>query len=299
MMIKEPVLASPPTADLELGALLAHGVQRLRASPAGTGAGATPELDAELLLTFTLGTTRARLRSHPEALATDAQYQRYRELLERRATGEPLAYVIGRKDFWSLRLAVTPAVLVPRPETELLVERALALRAEDFGRVVDLGTGSGAIALTLAHERPGWQVSATDISAAALAVARENAESLNLRRVQFLLGSWFEPLAGRAFDLIVSNPPYVAAGDPAMNDPALRREPRGALTPGPDGMASLRAIISSAPAHLERDGWLLLEHGADQAAEVARELVAHGFGHVRSHRDLAGHDRMTEAKRQW
>ena len=285
------------TRDHLLGTLLERGAQRLRISAAAQGPGATPDLDAELLLVHILGTSRARLRSHPEEAASAAQSRRYTELLERRATGEPLAYVIGRRDFWSLRLTVTPAVLVPRPETELLVERALALRHEEFGRVVDLGTGSGAIALTLASERPGWQVAATDVSEEALAIARTNAESLDLKRVQFLHGSWFEPLVGRTFDLIVSNPPYVAEDDPAMQDPALRHEPRGALTPGGDGMASLRAIIAAAPDYLERDGWLLLEHGSDQAAEVTRELVARGLRHVRSHRDLAGHERMTEAQR--
>jgi len=285
------------TRDHLLGTLLERGAQRLRISAAAQGPGATPDLDAELLLVHILGTSRARLRSHPEEAASAAQSKRYTELLERRATGEPLAYVIGRRDFWSLRLTVTPAVLVPRPETELLVERALALRHEEFGRVVDLGTGSGAIALTLASERPGWQVAATDVSEEALAIARTNAESLDLKRVQFLHGSWFEPLVGRTFDLIVSNPPYVAEDDPAMQDPALRHEPRGALTPGGDGMGSLRAIIAAAPDYLERDGWLLLEHGSDQAAEVTRELVARGLRHVRSHRDLAGHERMTEAQR--
>jgi release factor glutamine methyltransferase len=284
--------------EQRFGALLDRGARRLRASAAGHGPAATPDLDAELLIAYVLGTSRARLRSHPEDTASDLQAKRYRELIERRATGEPLAYVIGRRDFWSLRLAVTPAVLVPRPETELLIERALALRHEEFGRVVDLGTGSGAIALALASERAGWQVAATDVSEEALAIARSNAESLDLKRVQFLQGSWFEPLAGRTFDLIVSNPPYVAADDPAMQDPALRHEPRGALTPGLDAMASLRAIIESAPDYLERDGWLLLEHGSDQAAEVSRELVVRGFRHVRSHHDLAGHERMTEAQRK-
>jgi release factor glutamine methyltransferase len=287
------------TADRTLAALLERGSHRLRASPAAESPGATPDLDAELLLVFVLGTSRARIRSHPEDAATDAQSKRYSALIDRRASGEPLAYVVGRRDFWSLRLTVTPAVLVPRPETELLVERALALRHEEFGRVVDLGTGSGAIALTLASERPGWQVAGTDVSEEALVVARANAESLELKRVQFLHGSWFEPLAGRTFDLIVSNPPYVAENDPAMQDPALRHEPRRALTPGGDGMASLRAIIAAAPDYLERDGWLLLEHGSAQAAEVARELVARGLSHVRSHRDLAGHERMTEAQREY
>jgi release factor glutamine methyltransferase len=286
------------TPELHLGALLQQGARLLRASVAGQGPGATPDLDAELLLVHAFGTRRSRLRSHPEDTASEEQYQRYLALIERRAKGEPLAYIVGRKDFWSLRLAVTPAVLVPRPETELLVERALALGPREFGRAVDLGTGSGAIALSLASERPGWEVAATDVSEEALAVARGNAESLDLRRVQFLHGSWFEPLAGRTFDVIVSNPPYVAADDPAMQDVALRHEPYGALTPGgADAMASLRAIIASAPDYLERDGWLLLEHGAGQAAQVASELVARGLRHVRSHHDLAGHQRVTEARR--
>ena len=285
------------TQEDSLSALLERGARKLRASEAARGPGATPDLDAELLLSHTLGTSRARLRSHPEALADPAQRERYLAFIDRRSTGEPLAYVIGRKDFWSLQLAVTPAVLVPRPETELLVERALALRPEEFGRVVDLGTGSGAIALSLAQERPGWLVTATDVSEEALAVARANSVTLRLERVQFLRGSWFAPLGRHTFDIIVSNPPYVAADDPAMRDAALRHEPQGALTPGPDAMASLRTIIDAAPDYLERDGWLLLEHGMTQAAEVAGELVARGFRHVRSHRDLAGHERMTEARR--
>jgi release factor glutamine methyltransferase len=296
-MTSDNITENMTTSENTLGALLERGGQRLRASVAGQGPTATPNLDAELLLTYVLGTSRARLRSHPEDVSTEEQRHRYLALLERRATGEPLAYVVGTKDFWSLRLTVTPAVLVPRPETELLVERALALRHEEFGRIVDLGTGSGAIALSLAQERPGWHVTATDVSAEALAIARANAESLNLKRVQFERGSWYEPLAGRTFDLIVSNPPYVAADDPAMHDPALLHEPRGALTPGADALASLRAIIAAAPDYLERDGWLLLEHGADQAAAVARELVARGLRHVRSHHDLAGHERITEAQR--
>jgi release factor glutamine methyltransferase len=280
-----------------LGALLEQGARRLRASAAAQGPAATPDLDAELLLTYAFGTSRARLRSHPETLAGETEHERYVALIERRATGEPLAYVMGRKDFWSLQLTVTPAVLVPRPETELLVERALALRSDRFGRAVDLGTGSGAIALSLSKERPEWLVTATDVSEDALAVARANAAALGLERVRFLQGNWFGPLSGCTFDIIVSNPPYVAADDPAMRDPALRHEPQGALSPGADAMTSLRAIIHSAPDYLERDGWLLLEHGATQAPEVARELVARGLRHVRSHRDLAGHQRMTEAQR--
>jgi release factor glutamine methyltransferase len=194
---------------------------------------------------------------------------------------------------------VTPAVLIPRPETELVVERALALlpgtqaAAGDL-RVADLGTGSGAIALALASERPRWALTATDQSEAALAVARDNAARLNLGHIEFVAGNWFAPLTGRRFEAIVSNPPYVAAGDPALA--ALRHEPAGALSPGPGGLEALRQLIAEAPAHLERNGWLLLEHGADQADAVAAALVAAGYARVRCHRDLAGRDRVTEGR---
>jgi len=237
------------------------------------------------------------LRSHPEEVATDVQSKRYADLIERRATGEPLAYVLGRGDFWSLRLTVTPAVLVRglRPSCWWSAPWIFGARNSDVS--LDLGTGSGAIALTLASERPGWQVSATDVSEDALAIARVNAESLDLKRVQFLQGSWFQPLAGRTFDLILSNPPYVAADDPAMQDPALRHEPRGASPRESMRWASLRAIIESAPDYLERDGWLLLEHGSGQAAEVTRE-TCRARPHSRTlHRESRGHERMTEAQR--
>jgi release factor glutamine methyltransferase len=274
------------------GELLATATARLAASGS-----ATPHLEAELLLAHVRGQARARLKSHPEDRVDAAHSERFRALIERRAASEPLAYLVGFKDFWTLRLAVTPAVLVPRPETELLVERALHLRPEAAGCVLDLGTGSGAIALALASERSDWQVTATDVSADALAVARANAASLGLARVEWLQGSWFEPLALRRFDLIVSNPPYIGAGEPELSAAELRSEPRGALSPGEDALSSLRAIVHGAGEHLEPGGWLLLEHGARQAAELTRELVGRGFRHVRSHRDLAGHERTTEA--QW
>jgi release factor glutamine methyltransferase len=274
------------TAQLTAGALLAQATQRL--------AGAA--LDAQLLLAHALGVTRTRAMTHLERVPDATDAHRYAGLIERRAGGEPLAYLLGIKEFWSLPLKVGPQVLVPRPETELLVERALALRTEAAGRVADLGTGSGAVALALALERPHWQVIATDVSADALALAQANAVALNLGRIEYLQGHWFAPLRGRSFNLIVSNPPYVAETDPAMQDPALRHEPRIALTPGRDAYSCLREIIQGAPEHLERDGWLLLEHGADQASEVARELVGRGFRSVRSHRDLAGHERVTEAQ---
>jgi len=276
-------------------ALLAWGVQRLAAGRPGEASAAG--LDAELVLAYALGTSRAWLRAHPEVHADPVQHARYHEMLERRAAGEPVAYILGEKEFWSLRLKVSPAVLIPRPETELLIERALELHPAAHARVLDLGTGSGAIALALARERPDWQLVATDLSAAALEVARANAAALHLVRVAFLQGSWYGPVGKERFDLIVSNPPYIASADPALLDPALRHEPRMALTPGADAMFCLRAIIGAASEHLERDGWLLLEHGAGQAQEVQRELVAHGLGHVRSHRDLAGHLRVSEARR--
>jgi release factor glutamine methyltransferase len=281
--------------NLTIGALLALGAERLRRASAPDPGGRS--LDAEVLLAHALSMSRTQLKTRPENVPDTERAQHFADLLERRAAGEPVAYILGYKDFWTLRLAVNPSVLVPRPETELLVERALALGPDSTARVVDLGTGSGAIALSLAREKPDWAVVATDVSEQALAVARNNASLLDLGRVEFLAGRWLEPLATRRFDLIVSNPPYIAEADPALLDPALMREPQTALTSGPDGLAAIREIVASAPRYLERRGWVILEHGADQAAAVARELVVRGFGHVRSHRDLAGHERTTEA--QW
>ena len=284
------------STGVNVGTALADAVQLLSAD-GGAHSAASAHLDAEVLLAHVLGSTRARLIADPQATVAEAVLARYRSLIERRAAGEPLAYLTGWRDFWSLRLAVSPAVLVPRPETELLVERALTLRPAPVGRVADLGTGCGAIALALASERPVWDVIATDVSADALAVARMNAASLSLPRVEFRLGSWYAPLAGERYDLLLSNPPYVAAGDPALSRPPLALEPAVALSPGADALACLRTLVHGAGRHLERDGWLLLEHGADQGREVRGALVAAGFRSVRSHRDLAGHERMTEAQK--
>jgi release factor glutamine methyltransferase len=253
----------------------------------------SPRLDAELLLAHVLGVNRAWLAAHADETLEAPEFH---SLVERRAAGEPLAYIVGYKDFWTLKLDVTPHVLVPRPETELLVEVALR-ETKDSARIADLGTGSGAIALALASARPGWHIMATDVSLEALEVARRNASKLGLRNVEFLQGSWLAPLAGRRFDLIVSNPPYVAENDAALMHPTLQHEPRGALAAGSDGMVSVREIIREAPGCLEPRGALVLEHGAGQASAVSNELVARGFSHVRSHRDLAGHERVTEA--QW
>jgi release factor glutamine methyltransferase len=282
-------------ANLTIDALLARGANRLAAS--GAPDDGTPILDAELLLAHVLGKTRTFLKAHPERIANAEQAHQFGDLLERRATGEPIAYIVGYRDFWTLTLAVNPSVLVPRPETELLVERALVLGPEGPANVADLGTGSGAIALALASERPQWKVTAVDLSAGALSTARANAAAIGLIHVEFVEGPWFAPLKDRRFHVVASNPPYVSEGDEALKDATLQHEPQMALASGPDGLAAIKEIVCAAPDYLERDGWLILEHGSDQAAAVAHELVGRGFGHVRSHRDLAGHWRLTEG--QW
>ncbi|MFO1401529.1 MAG: peptide chain release factor N(5)-glutamine methyltransferase [Steroidobacteraceae bacterium] len=268
----------------------------LRAATARLAAAGTPRLDAELLLAEVLGLGRGALLAHGDDPLAAAVVARFETLVGRRAAGEPLAYLTGRREFWSLALAVTPDVLVPRPETELLVERAPALRDAGPCAVADLGTGSGAIALALARERPAWRILATDRSAAALAVARGNAARLGIANVEFAQGEWCAALGARRFALIVSNPPYIAAADPALADPALRHEPAGALCPGPTGLEALAAIAGQARDHLEPGGHLLLEHGAGQRETLARLLVSLGYAHVRCHADLAGLDRVTEAR---
>jgi release factor glutamine methyltransferase len=298
--------------NLTIDALLTQGFKRLRGAQQvldadqaigsrsshfpEAGHAASHTLDVQLLLAHALGKNRTYLATHPEAVPTAEQIASFEGLLDRRAAGEPIAYIVGYRDFWTLTLAVNPSVLVPRPETELLVERALALGPAGAGAVADLGTGSGAIALALASERPQWSVTAVDISAAALATARANAASLELS-VEFLEGAWFTPLKNRRFHVVASNPPYVSDGDDALKDATLQHEPQIALASGADGLTAIREIVLAAPDYLERHGWLILEHGSDQAAAVAHELEGRGFGHVTSHRDLAGHWRLTEA--QW
>jgi release factor glutamine methyltransferase len=250
--------------------------------------------EAEHLLLLVLGRDRAWLFAHgddplpePEAAAFDA-------LLTRRATGEPLAYLLGRRGFWTLDLQVSPATLIPRPETERLVELALERLPDDRAlRIADLGTGSGAIALALASERPRAQVVATDLSEEALHVAQANAEANRIANVVFRHGSWLAPLAGERFDLIASNPPYIADGDPHLVQGDLRFEPPTALSSGADGLDAIREIVALAPSHLLSGGWLLLEHGWDQGDAIRSLLAAAGFRDVATETDLEQRDRVT------
>lgn len=268
--------------------------------------------DAQVIMAHLLGVNRAYLAANPMRVLTESEDARVDLFVAQRAMGHPVAYLLGKREFYSRDFAVGPEVLIPRPETETLVEAALArLRSpgEDDERrrpgagrgpisLLDLGTGCGAIALTLACECPEATVVATDASAGALAVARANAAALGCAdRVELIEGAWYAPVAGRRFELIVSNPPYVAKGDPHLADGDLRFEPRGALTDDSgDGLESIRAIVSGAPGHLNPGGWLLLEHGYDQREAVARLLENAGFGERVSIPDLAGIARVAGGK---
>jgi release factor glutamine methyltransferase len=252
-------------------------------------------LDAQLLLAAALARPRSWLLAHGEQPLVAAQAGRFEALCARRVDGEPVAYLLGEKEFHGVMLAVNTAVLVPRPDTETLVDWALELLAPApaVPAVADLGTGSGAIALALARARQTAQVCGVELSDDALAVARANGHRLGLE-VEWLQGDWWAPLAGRRFDMVVSNPPYIAADDPHLA--ALAHEPRLALTPGGDGMAALRALVNGAPAHLRSGGWLLLEHGHDQAASVCGLLKGRGFTGVASRVDLAGRPRCSAGR---
>ena len=266
----------------------------LLVAAAGELSGDESTREAELLLSHALGRDRAWLYAHADdpLVATDAVL--FHSLLVRRAAGEPLAYIIGRREFWSLDLAVTPDVLIPRPETELLVELALQWVPQNTQMdIADLGTGSGAIALALARERSCARVLATDASVDALTVARGNAERLGIRNVEFVRGDWCAGLAERKFDLIVSNPPYIADGDTHLAQGDLRFEPRTALASGADGLDAIRAIVRDAPAHLKPGGWLLLEHGHDQGRAVGELLQANGFVEAFTALDLEGRERVS------
>ena len=255
-------------------------------------AGLVP-LDGQVLLSHVTGQSRAWLVAHRDDPLPRALGDAFFALAKRRRDGEPVAHLTGTREFWGLAVAVTPDVLVPRPETESVVELALAKIAPDHpARVLDLGTGSGAIALAIAHERPRAFVLAVDRSAAALEVARGNALRLGLSNVELVASDWYDAVAGERFDIIVSNPPYIAAGDPHLREGDVRFEPVTALTPGGDGLDALRTIVAGAPAHLASGGWLFVEHGYDQHDPVAALFGGAGFVDLLASRDLAGHWRV-------
>ncbi|HEY0720893.1 MAG TPA: peptide chain release factor N(5)-glutamine methyltransferase [Gammaproteobacteria bacterium] len=251
-------------------------------------------LDAELLLCHLLGVNRSWLYAWPDKALTPAQQQRFDVLVARRTAGEPVAHILGEREFWSLKLTVTPDTLIPRPDTELLVEQALRLLPEHTAlRVADLGTGSGAIALAIARERPHCRVVATDRSEAALAVAQANAVCNQIGNVEFRQGRWCEALGDELFDLIVANPPYIAADDPHLAQGDVRFEPRAALVAGHDGLDDIRQIAHEARDHLHNRGWLLLEHGYLQGGWVAEILQKNGYENITTWRDLSGNERVT------
>lgn len=254
----------------------------------------SPHIDAEVLLVHTLGCTRTYLRTWPQRTLTIEQHEQFLKALTRRINGEPIAYLIGKRDFWDMCLHVTPDTLIPRPETETLVEQALERVPLDARwQIADLGTGSGAIALAIARERPQCRLVATDISAAALLIAQKNAALLNVGNIQFIEGPWCAPLADKQFEMIISNPPYVHPSDPHLQQGDLRFEPLSALQSGTDGLADIRSICDEAQARLRSPGWLLLEHGYDQGAAVQAILGERKYQQIQTVKDLAKNDRVS------
>ncbi len=255
----------------------------------------SPRLDAELLLCRTIDMPRSYLFAHPEDELDALACARFEKLLRRREQGVPMAYITGTREFWAHEFTVSPATLVPRPETEILVRLALAEIPHDAAwQVLDLGTGSGAIAVSIACERPSSRVTAVDVSEDALAVARENANALASGNVECLQGSWTDPVRGRSFEVIVSNPPYVRSSDEALSD--LGHEPQSALVAGEDGLDALRVLAADCRDVIVPGGLLLVEHGCDQADDVAALLAANGWSDIQCHNDLAGLPRVTAAR---
>lgn len=255
----------------------------------------SPRLDAEILLCRTIDMPRSYLFAHPEDELDELTLARFEEVLRRRESGVPMAYIMGIREFWSREFAVSPATLVPRPETEMLVNLAVCeIPRDEEWRVLDLGTGSGAIAVSIACERPLSAVTAVDISEEALIVARENARALAPGNVECLAGNWTEPVAGRTFNLVVSNPPYVRAADEALLQ--LQHEPQSALVAGDDGLDAIRVLAADCRNILVAGGLLAIEHGFDQADDVAALLDEHGWTDIQCHNDLAGLPRVTVAR---
>jgi release factor glutamine methyltransferase len=288
---------TPTAAQFTIAQLLAQARQnlaeRLQLPDAET------RIEAQLLLSRALGgVSRAWLITHEHDLPTPDQHQAFEALLDRRLNGEPVAYLLGQREFFGLSFNVTPAVLIPRPDTEILVETALELISQQqAARVLDMGVGSGAITIAIAKQRPRAQVLGIDHSQAALDVAKGNAEALGAGNAEFRLSHWFSALDGEQFDIIVSNPPYIAADDPHLAQGDLRFEPSSALASGADGLDDIREIVAQAPRHLKTQGWLLLEHGYDQAEKVADLMRSQGFEEIRSVTDLSAILRVTLGKK--
>jgi release factor glutamine methyltransferase len=291
----EPIAeAIPESIPKSISGLLTEARRRLGGQPGG---GPECKLEADLLLAQLLGVGRAWLFANREHPVAAERARAFLARVDRRVAGEPVAYLLGQREFWSLPLEVTPDVLIPRPETELLVKTALAFIPDDAAwRIADLGTGSGAVALAIATERPRCEVHASESSPRALQVAKRNVAAIAPGRVSLHLGSWLEPLPGQ-FHVIVSNPPYVAAGDPHLAEGDCRFEPRDALTPGADGMAAIRRIAEEALPRLEPGGLLAFEHGFDQGAASRALLLDLGYVDVATLRDLEDRERVTRGKR--
>ncbi len=251
-----------------------------------------PRLEAQLLLAHYLQCSRTVVFAYSERELSTDQLESYLQLVRRRVRGEPMAYLLGGREFWSLNLRVTKDTLIPRPETELLVERVLEVLPQQGQRVADLGTGTGAIALALARERPGWELFACDESSAALEVAMDNAQGLGIHNVGFYRGDWCFALPKGKYDAIVSNPPYLDTQDSHLEQGDLRFEPRGALVADENGFAALKQIARQARDYLNSGGWLFLEHGYEQKLEMIHYLTTLGYGHVRDDPDFAGNDRV-------
>lgn len=276
---------------IQIDKAIQQGMAALSMSPSA-------RMDAEILLAFVLNKNRAYLYAHSDATLTADQSRHFEETIEKRKTGIPIAYLVGSRDFWSLSLKVTPDTLIPRPETELLIELSLSFFDEKKTMtVLDLGTGSGAIALALGSERPNWKIIAVDSSNQALEVAKENKNRLGLKNIDFYLSNWFDDISFEQFDLIVSNPPYISKSDEHLNQGDLRFEPLQALVSPDEGLRDIQHIIKKGLDWLKPGGLLLLEHGFEQKPQVASMLNNYGYYQIESYQDIQGHDRVSSGRR--
>lgn len=257
----------------------------------------SPRIDSEVLLCHVLNCNTAHLVTWPDKILDKNDETKFKQLIQKRLSGTPVAYLTGEKEFWSLKLNVSNDTLIPRPETELIIEAVL----EKFSNnkqlsLIDLGTGSGAIAIALAHNMPHWNITATDISKTALELAANNANNLQLSNIDFIQSDWFDSFKNQLYDIVISNPPYIAEGDPHLNVGDVRFEPQSALTSGKTGMDDIVKITSQATKHLDKDGWLILEHGYNQKQQVFNCLTDAGYHNIMQYDDLAGNPRMSMAQ---